>query len=232
MDWVEGELLGFDLETTGPDPFDAVPVSYALATFVGGEVVARDGALVDPDVPIPPGATAIHGVTDAQARAEGRPLRDALAHVRDTLLDAAARGVPVVGMNLSYDLTIVERLGDTVLGAGLRARGWDGPALDVLVIDRHLDPYRKGRRKLADLCAHYGVLLEGAHEAGADAEAAVAVLLRICQQAPALVAEELGALHRLEARWQREWAAGYDDWRASRSMTRLEPGAYRWPISC
>ena len=48
--------------------------------------------------------------------------------------------------------------------------------LDPRVLDRHLDRYRKGRRTLTDLCAHYGVTLEGAHDAAADALAALEVV--------------------------------------------------------
>ena len=35
--WVTGEVLGFDFETTGVDRFHDVPVSFALVTLVGGD---------------------------------------------------------------------------------------------------------------------------------------------------------------------------------------------------
>ena len=45
-------------------------------------------------------------------------------------------------------------------GQGLVERGWRGPVLDAVVIDRHFDPEREGRRTLVDLCAHYGIEIE------------------------------------------------------------------------
>src|SRR5580700_10696910 len=60
--WTRGELLGFDLETTGIDRFSDVPVSYALVRVEGAQVVQRDTWLVDPGREIPDGATAIHGI--------------------------------------------------------------------------------------------------------------------------------------------------------------------------
>ena len=49
------------------------------------------------------------------------------------------------------------------------------PVLDPRVLDKHIDPYRRGGRKLTDLCAHYKVALDGAHSADADAIAACRV---------------------------------------------------------
>jgi DNA polymerase III epsilon subunit-like protein len=75
-------------------------------------------------------------------------------------------------MNARFDLTMLDRearryglvpLGDRE--AGLRV-------IDPFVIDKWLDRFRRGKRKLADLCAHYGANLDDAHEAGSDAIAA------------------------------------------------------------
>ena len=47
-----------------------------------------------------------------------------------------------------------------------------GPVFDPLVIDRAKDRYRKGKRNLGALCELYGVKLDNAHDATADATAA------------------------------------------------------------
>ena len=47
-----------------------------------------------------------------------------------------------------------------------------GPVYDPFVIDKTLDRYRKGKRTLGALCEEYGVRLDNAHEATADALAA------------------------------------------------------------
>jgi DNA polymerase III subunit epsilon len=229
--WHDGELLGFDLETTGIDRFSDVPVSFALVTVGGGRVVDRRTSLVDPGREIPEGATAIHGITSARARADGMPLADAVALLADAIVAASRRGVPVVGMKLDYDLTILDVQCDRLDGRSLRDRGFVGPVLDALVVDRRFDRYRKGRRTLVDLCAEYGVTIEHAHDAAADAEASLAVLGAICRRFPALCRMRLDALHLAQVNWHRQWAESYDAWRRSQEMPPLDRRELQWPIA-
>ena len=150
--WPTGELLGLDFETTGIDRFNDVPVSYALVSVVEGVVIRSWSGLIDPGREIPSEATAVHGISTERARDEGMPLRAAISLVSDAVIAASARGVPLVGMKLDYDLTILESQARDLCGAGPIDRGWCGPVLDAVVIDRHFDPDRQGRRTLVDLC--------------------------------------------------------------------------------
>ena len=97
-------------------------------------------------------------------------LGDAIELISDSVVSAGRRGVPLVGMKLDYDLTILDTQSRQLCGVGLRERGWRGPVLDAVVLDRHHDRYRKGSRTLGALCAHYGVCIENAHDAAADAD--------------------------------------------------------------
>jgi DNA polymerase III subunit epsilon len=169
--WPTGELLGLDFETTGIDRFNDVPVSYALVSVVEGVVIRSWSGLIDPGREIPSEATAVHGISTERARDEGMPLRAAISLVSDAVIAASARGVPLVGMKLDYDLTILELQARDLCGVGPIERGWCGPVLDAVVIDRHFDPDRQGRRTLVDLCAHYGIEIGNAHDASADAPA-------------------------------------------------------------
>jgi DNA polymerase-3 subunit epsilon len=229
--WHDQELLGFDLETTGIDRFFDVPVSFALVTVVGGGVVERRTSLVDPGREIPEGATAIHGITSERARADGMGLADAVALLADAIVAASRRGIPIVGMKLDYDLTILDFQCRQLDGRGLADRGFAGPVLDALVLDRRFDRYRKGRRRLVDLCAEYGVVIDRAHDAAADAEASVAVLGAIGRRFPTLHQMRLARLHLAQANWHRQWADSYDEWRRSQDMPPLEPGEWQWPIA-
>lgn len=230
MSWSEGELLAFDLETTGVDPATAVPVSYAFSRLSRDRSAIRVASLVDPGVPIPAGATAVHGITTERARSEGVELAAAAGLVLDEIVAAGREGVPVVGMNLRYDLAIVDRIGRELRGEGLRELGWSGPALDVLVIDRHLDRWRRGRRTLGDLCAHYGVELEAAHDACADAEAAAGVLWELCRRWPELGALAIDELHAEQVRWHRSWGEDYSDWCRKKGRPGLDPAELEWPL--
>lgn len=229
--WHTGELLGFDFETTGVDRCGDVPVSFALIRSFDGEVVEQVVGLIDPGRDIPEEATAIHGITTERARAEGQCLVDALAMIADVLDDAASRGVPVVGMNVGFDLSILHHQLERLGGPGLIARSWRGPVLDVLVLDRHLDRFRPGKRRLERLCAHYGVEISNSHDAGADAAATLAVLDALCRCYPQLCTMDLELLSARQARWHREWALSYDAWRARNALSRLEPDEFCWPLA-
>ena len=91
--WIDGELLAFDLETTGVDKFEDVPVSFALVWFEDHEVVRTRAELVNPEREIPEGASAIHGISTERAMAEGLAMSDAVSEVADALLDYYDLGV-------------------------------------------------------------------------------------------------------------------------------------------
>jgi len=229
--WAAGEVLGLDFETTGVDRFTDVPVSYALVSVVEGVVVRSWSGLVDPGCDIPAEASEIHGISSEQARREGMPLEHAIGLVTDAVTAAGRRGVPLVGMRLDFDLTILDGLATHLLGAGLAARGWRGPVLDAGVIDRHVDPEREGRRTLSDLCAHYGIELARPHDAMADAVASIEVLFALAVRYPSVWAGDLAQLHGDQTVWHREWMRTFDDWRASQGIDRVDPREHAWPLA-
>jgi DNA polymerase-3 subunit epsilon len=231
-EWVSGELLGFDLETTGVDRFTDVPVSFALVTMREGQITERVCGLIDPGRDIPEGATAVHGITTERARRWGRPLGDAVSLVMDALLAASKREVPVVGMKIDFDLTMIDVQARRLCGEGFLDHAWQGPVLDGLVLDRHFDTYRKGRRTLVDLCEHYGVAIAHAHDAGSDAEAIIRVLRAMTLMYPDLALLAPADLHRAQIGWHRAWAESYDRWRRDQLQPELDPRDFDWPYSC
>jgi DNA polymerase-3 subunit epsilon len=230
-DWTEGEVLGFDFETTGVDRFSDVPVSYALVSVVDGNAVRSWSGLIDPGREIPPEATAVHGITTEEARSAGMPLDAAIALVTDAVVAAGRRGVPLVGMKLDYDLTILDMLGNSLCGRGLAGRGWSGPVLDAGVLDRHFDGDREGRRTLGDLCAHYGVELEAAHDAWADAVASLRVLFALAARYEALREAHVVRLHEAQIEWHRQWIDDCEAWRLGQGMSPPDPRDYVWPVA-
>lgn len=230
MKWSDGPLLGLDLETTGKDPLTAIPVSFALCNFEGEPRRVRYG-LVDPGVPIPPEATAIHGITDADAKERGGELEKSLIGIAGELLAASFAGTPVVGMNTVYDLTVVDaclrRLPD---GEGLEAMGWKGPVIDVLVIDRHVDQFRRGSRKLSALCDTYGVALGDAHHAAADTLMAIEVARAIAAKYPEVGDADLDTLFHLQKAWRVQWVDSYSAHLVRKGEQPLDPSEKDWPI--
>lgn len=57
--WITREFVVFDFETTGI--YNARPVSLCIIDQTGAVLLET---LINPGIPIPPGATAIHGITD------------------------------------------------------------------------------------------------------------------------------------------------------------------------
>jgi DNA polymerase-3 subunit epsilon len=226
--WSQRRLLGFDLETTGVDRFADRPVSAALVETVGQVAVTKRYRLVDPGVPVPAEAAAVHGITTEQAVC-GTPLEQAVRMLHTELTRAAADGIVVVGMNLAYDLTMLDVWCRRLLDATVTAL--DLLVADVLVIDRHFDRYRRGSRRLADLAGHHGVELVQAHDALADVEAAIAVLHAQVVAYPELGAMDPRELTRCQVRWHREWAANFSAHRRRSGGAPLRPDELCWPIA-
>lgn len=213
MTWHLGPLLAFDTETTGVDVHTDRIVSACVARVDGSRGVS-DIRLwtVNPGVPIPPAATAVHGLTDEDAAA-GHTAPDAVDSIAAALAEALAEGIPVVGWNVVYDLSLLaaelrryelpsleQRLGREVL-----------PVIDGLLLDKQVDRYRRGSRRLVDVARHYGIDLseEDAHGAEADALAAARVVWRIAQRHPALASLTLLELHELQVQWAASQAESF-----------------------
>jgi len=226
MTWNHGPLVGFDLETTGIDPCKDLPVQVALVRWESCSHGQRNVFVVDPGCEIPPAAEAIHGISTRKARREGCPLGEAAAMVHDVLEQAQADHVPVVAMNASFDVTIA-----TMLFRSFRLRPIEwGALVDPLVIDRQVDPYRSGKRRLDALCRVYEVGLRSPHDAGSDADATVAIALAIAERYPAIAACEIGNLTRSQVYWHHAWALEYDSWCRANGRSGLAPEDFHWPL--
>lgn len=109
------------------------------------------------------------------------------------------------------------------------AEGHAVSVIDPLVLDKHADPYRKGRRTLQALCAHYGVALEEAHDAAADAAAAARTARRLGETYASIGSLPLADLHALQVRAAAEQAASLQRYlrRTSDATAHVEPA---WPV--
>ncbi|MEV1069348.1 3'-5' exonuclease [Streptomyces sp. NPDC050263] len=230
--WYEGPLAAFDTETTGVDVETDRIVSAALVVQDAPGVRPRVSRwLVNPGVPVPAGATEVHGLTDEHLQRNGRWPAPVMFEIAELLAEQAAAGRPLVVMNAPFDLTLLDRelrrhrassLGNWVDATPLRV-------LDPRVLDKHLDRYRKGRRTLTDLCAHYEVTLADAHDAAADALAALDVVRALGRRFAARLERLTPAdLHALQTAWHAAQARGLQAWFA-RSGTP-ETVDTSWPL--
>lgn len=206
--WIDQPLAAFDIESTGKDPDDARIVTATLVAIAPGEPPVVKTWLADPGVDIPAEATAIHGVTTAVAREFGRPARDVVDEVRLKLAEAWADG-PIVIYNASYDLTVVTRECARHHKTPFEV---SGPVIDPFVIDKALDRYRKGSRTLATTCQHYGVKLNGAHDATEDALAAARVAWKLAREYARVGYSTPAELHDLTVGWYAKQQASFADY--------------------
>ncbi|MET9437956.1 3'-5' exonuclease [Streptomyces sp. NPDC006551] len=230
--WYEGPLASFDTETTGVDVEEDRIVSAALVVqdMAGGRPrVTR--WLVNPGLPVPEGATAVHGLTDDHLQRNGRWPAPVMEELARALAEQCAAGRPLVVMNAPFDLTILDRelRRHRASSLGRYLQNTSLCVLDPRVLDKHLDRYRKGRRTLTDLCAEYGVELDGAHDAAADATAALDLVRAVARRfASRLDRLSPAELHTLQAVWHAAQARGLQAWFARNGTPEAVDPA--WPL--
>jgi DNA polymerase-3 subunit epsilon len=203
--WHQQPILAFDLETTGVNP-DAARIVTATLVEVGPEGVARVCEwLVNPGIEIPDGAAEIHGVTTEKARTEGQLAESAIFEITGQIGLWLHRGRPVIGMNLAYDFTVLDReCRRQRIDTLSRRMGEVGPLVDVFVLDKHCHKYRKGSRTLTALAEHYGVQLDDAHTSAGDSLAAARIAWKMAEQYPNELQVPLSTLHSRQRAWRFE----------------------------
>jgi DNA polymerase-3 subunit epsilon len=164
-------LAFLDLETTGLDPAEDRIVEWTVLRFGpqgGHHLVTRR---CNPGVPISLGASAVHGITDADV-ADHPSFADRLPELVELLSGADISGFGIAG----FDLTMLDA--ELVRAGILPAYRPQRRILDVMVLYHAIAPYsRTARRTLARAVATYaGRSHEGAHRSAADALAAAEVL--------------------------------------------------------
>ncbi|MEV2210208.1 3'-5' exonuclease [Streptomyces sp. NPDC050997] len=212
MGWHRELLIGFDLETTGTDPRQARIVTGAVIEVRAGQPLGRREWLADPGVEIPAEAVAVHGISNERAATEGSPADQVAEAIADVLVTYWKTGVPVVAYNAAFDLTLLSAELRRHRLPSLRERlgGLDpAPVVDPYTIDRWADRYRRGKRNLEAVCEEYGVVLESAHDASADALAAARLAGAIAERHPKVAELGPAELHRRQIEWYAEWAADF-----------------------
>ena len=212
-------MLSFDLETTGTNPLSARIVTSAMVRIRGSQVDDVE-LLADPGVEIPEQASAVHGITTEYAREHGQPHDEVLAETIRAIRQGWEDGATLVVFNAPYDLTVL-RSQDPSFTV-------DGPVIDPLLLDRHFDQYRKGKRTLGAVCEHYEVALDNAHEATADAIAAARVAWKVAREHPELTQMSADELMLNQSTWYYEQQSSLAEY--FRSKGRDANVNTSWPL--
>lgn len=233
-------LAVLDIESTGLDPKNARIVELAVLRFApddqpdryrhcseGGQVIPFRHRL-DPGVPIPPAAAAIHKITDADVT--GQPTFRAIGCQLARFLE----GCDLAGYNVArFDLPLLcaefDRAGVEFSLDGRRI-------VDLMPLFHKLQP-----RDLAAAVRHYvGREHEGAHGAFADAAGAAAVLDGMLAHHPDLPRSIADLHERTTEADTRRWfvaeggplvfAKGKHRGRELEEVAHAEQGYLRWML--
>lgn len=174
------QIVVFDTETDGVDVFEARIVTAYIGIIDTRtlEIVEEWSWLLDTGREMTPGAEAVHGISTEMMQISGQDAPKGIFEITQRLDILNRRALPIIIMNAPYDLTLL---------AAEMHRYWPGArevkpdlVIDPLVLDKAIEPFRKGSRKLVDLCGVYGVpVSDNAHDAREDCIMAGSVALKI-----------------------------------------------------
>jgi len=159
-------FIAFDIETTGLMPVVNKIVEIGAVKFRIGEVVDTFQELLDPQMPISPGATAVNGITDDMVA--GKPtIEDVLPRFVSFLGDAVpiAHNAPFDVSFLSYDISRLD----------LEVK--DQPILDTCAIPKRVFSNLYSY-SLENLARSLRIKSDSFHRALADAEVCRAIFLK------------------------------------------------------
>ncbi len=150
-----------DTETTGLDARTARLVQIGAVRLGGGSLEEADTfeRLVDPGVPIPAMASAIHGIKDEHVRSA--PSFSAMAPELEAFIGSSV----LIGHTIAYDIAVLQR------EYALSGRTWHRPrTLDVRDLAELAQP-TLARYDLDRLCEWLSIEITGRHTAIGDAMA-------------------------------------------------------------
>ncbi|MEU6342163.1 exonuclease domain-containing protein [Streptomyces sp. NPDC046977] len=240
--WHLGRMAALDFESSDKIPETARIVTCALILVGGGLPTDTREWLLNPGIPMEPGAIEVHGITDEYAAEHGQPAKEGVHDIAQAIAEVVTAGIPLVGHNLGgYDLNLLNHecarhLGDTLEGI-CRAR--IDRVLDTMVLDRHVAPYRRrvsetqGPYQMRTTAETYGLgwdedkahgatydalmSARAAYKMGAIAHAApqdrpVWVHQLRTQRFDSLAGVSLEHLHQMQIEWARKDAASFQEW--------------------
>jgi DNA polymerase III epsilon subunit-like protein len=186
--WLEMPFLCVDTETTGLDRRENRVIEIAWVHFQSQKELASSAHLCRHEEPLPAEITSLTGITSEMVKNE-KPFAD---HI-PAFLEAFSKAAFIVAYNASFDRLFIESEFARA-GLTLPEKHW----IDPCVIVREIDKYQKGKR-LTDATRRWGVELNDAHRALADAKATGHLLYKLAPHVPAFSLPELIVQQKL---WQ------------------------------
>ncbi len=223
-------LLFFDTETTGLSIRNdrIIQIGYAKY-FPGGAEVLEASMLFNPQQPIPAGATAIHGISDADVR-EAPLFSEKAQELFDLFKDCYLSGFNISG----FDLPLIK---EEFARAGLAFSYKSEDIIDAKVIYHCLEP-----RTLSSAYKYYcGKAHDEAHDALGDVKASAEVLyaqLEMYGLEKLKKAQSEGSVDRVDSEGKFYWRDGRAHFSFSKfrhqpleKVWESEPGFLEWMLT-
>ncbi len=195
--------LVIDTETTGLDVSRDRVIEIGAVPVEGGRLLADDSfeCLVNPGIPIPESAAAIHGIRDGDVAGQA-PFPDAIAAFADYVGER-----PVLGYSVGFDVGILKAEHDR------HRLAWNGPrSIDIAHLVRVISP-ELPNHSLELVASWLGVKVTGRHRALGDAMTTARVFLellpRLRQRGITTLAQAERACRQLGAQLREEAGAGW-----------------------
>lgn len=197
--WYELPFVALDVETTGLDPASNRVIELALVPFNMPDEPKPFSQLFSVGEPLSSEITQITGISDDMLK--GQPI---FKECLDEYLRLLRKSAFVVAYNAKFDRPFLESEMARIDRA-LPELPWVDPFVFVCELDR----FKRGK-KLSDAAKRWGVNLENAHRALADAQAAGQLMLKLKD---AISCEGLFQLLDKQKIWQ---------WRNAQNMAELK----------
>jgi DNA polymerase-3 subunit epsilon len=185
--WLSGlqldrPIVFFDLETTGLDIRNDRIVQIAFIRVDTDRSIVTWSSLLDPRIPIPPEATAVHGIDDAGVK--GKPVfSDVAGEILAFIKNSDLAGFNVARFDLPMLQAELSRSGETFNPEKMRV-------LDAQVIFHKMEP----RNLDAAYRFYCNRTLKKAHDASADVRATLEIFDRQLSHYPSLP-KDVQSLH-------------------------------------
>lgn len=154
MLWSNVPFVVFDLETTGFGAAHKI-IEFGATVMRGNRPAEKMHHLINPGMPIPAAAMAVHKITDAMVAS--KPVwRDVARECFDFLF----QGYPIVAHNLMFDAGMLSRQVDP--------RRWPRDIFTLCTMELARKNGHKGKAKLSMLAEHYNLEYETEHAAMDD----------------------------------------------------------------
>ena len=177
------DFISFDLETTGLNPDKDKITEIAACRFINGEFTEEFTTLINPSIPIPKNITALTGITNKMVE-DAPSINDALPDFMKFI-----GSTPLVAQNINFDYNFINKNLQ-----GSNSQFSEIPLYDTLSLARGFI-YFYNSFSLGSLCDYYGIKIENAHRASADALCTGKLFVYLLQEA---LSKPLTLIQRIE----------------------------------